>query len=383
MKPLRGWAGALMLAALTSCSGSGVPPEEAHVPRAVPEVGVARIEQEQLVAFAELALACIDRPYPYKPHHVLTSDASLALPRELHPTFYGCFDWHSAVHAHWMLLRLVKTYPELPVAQRVRSRLDPHMAREPLAREAAYFREKGRRAFERPYGWAWLLRLAAEVRTWPDGRGRGWAFNLVPLETEIVGRLREYLQRLDWPIRSGTHSNTAFALAQALDYADAVGDDGLRRLVAERARDYYIEDQSCPVNYEPGGEDFFSPCLLEADLMRRVLSAEEFSAWIDGFLPGLRHGELGPVEAPARVSDPSDPKIAHLDGLNLVRAWCLAGIAAALPEGDPRRTHAAALADLHARTGLAGVLSGHYEGEHWLASFAVYLVTGTGLGEAP
>ena len=383
MKTRRAGALLLTLAVAASCSTPDEPPPSDHVPGPSPAAGVSQISSEQLVAFAELALACIDRPYPYKPHHVLTSDASLALPRTLHPSFYGCFDWHSAVHAHWMLLRLVKTYPDLPVTQRVRARLDPHMAREPLAREAAYFREKGRRAFERPYGWAWLLRLAAEVRTWPGNQGRGWAFNLVPLETEIVGRLREYLERLDWPIRSGTHPNTAFALAQALDYADAVGDDTLRRLATRRARDYYIGDENCPIDYEPGGEDFFSPCLLEADLMRRVLSAEEFSTWIDGFLPGLRTGDLGPVETPARVSDPSDPKIAHLDGLNLVRAWCLAGIATALPEGDPRRTHAAALADIHTRTGLAGVLSGHYEGEHWLASFAVYLVTGAGLDDSP
>lgn len=335
----------------------------------------APVTEAQLTSFAELALACIDRPFPYKPSHVLRSPEDLLLPQRLHPAFFGCFDWHSAVHAHWMLLRLVKTHPELPLAESIRDRLDAHFTPEALATEAAYFSQEGRASFERPYGWAWLLRLAAEIRTWDSDQGRRWAANIAPLESAIAHRYESYLGKLDWPIRTGVHPNTAFALAFAHDYAAVTGNTRLAELIEKRSRDYYFGDASCPVDYEPGGEDFFSPCLLEADLMRRVLPASEFSGWLDRFLPGLATGDLGPLATPAHVSDPSDPKIAHLDGLNLVRAWTLRGIASALPPADPRRAYAARLAAHHTRAGLDGVLSGHYEGEHWLASFAVYLTT--------
>jgi hypothetical protein len=337
------------------------------------------LTESQVETFASLALGCIDRPYPYKPGHVLTGPDSVQEPREYHPVFYGCFDWHSAVHGHWMLVRLLRLYPDHPMADEIRLALDGNLRADAVEVEAVYFRDENRKSFERPYGWAWLLRLAAELRTWQDDDSQRWAGNLAPLEAVIVERLEGYLPKLDWAIRTGVHPNTAFALALALDYAREVGDSTLEDLLMERSLAYYGGDGRCPVDYEPSGEDFFSPCLLEADLMRRVLPAGEYGRWLDGFWPGLKEGRLGSLATPATVSDPSDPKIVHLDGLNLVRAWTLYGCASALADGDARRAVLLAAASRHAEAGLARVASGYYEGEHWLASFAVYLTTRAGL----
>ena len=331
--------------------------------------------EQELGRFVRLALDCVDRPYPYKPAHVLTGSGDLQLPSDLHPVFYGCFDWHSAVHGHWMLLRVLRRWPQHPLAGRIRTVLGRRLTPAALAAEAGYFRHPQRASFERPYGWAWALRLVAELHGWDDPQARIWRDAVRPLEAEIVRAYKSYLPKLSWPIRAGVHPNTAFALALALDYARTVGDAELEALVVRRSRDYFADDTACPVAYEPSGEDFFSPCLLEADLMRRVLPASELGPWLQRFWPGLGRGELGPLARPATVSDPSDPKIVHLDGLNLVRAWTMRGVAAALPREDPRRGPLTRAAALHAEAGLARIASGFYEGQHWLASFGVYLLT--------
>lgn len=334
-------------------------------------------DREQVAVLAELALSCIERPYPYKPGHVLPDKETLREPRVVHPVFYGCFDWHSAVHGHWTLVRLLRLYPDHPLAARIRAALDRQLDAKAFRTEAAYFDEEHTRSFERPYGWAWLLQLAAELERFADDPdGARWRRAIRPLEQAIVARYQDYLPKLSWPIRTGVHPNTAFALALAHDYARLVGNERLEQLVASRARDYYGQDEDCPVAYEPSGEDFFSPCLLEADLMRRILDEKAFRGWVDAFLPGLRKGQLGGLAEPVTVSDPSDPKIVHLDGLNLVRAWTLAGIASALEASGAGRTAAERAARAHTAAGLARVASGHYEGEHWLASFATYLTTG-------
>jgi hypothetical protein len=328
--------------------------------------------------FAELALAGLDREYPNKPADVLDSPKDIRSTRATHPAFFGSFDWHSSVHAHWLLVRLLKTTPGLPDAAQVRSRLDAHLTAANLAAEAAYFGPKDNRSFERMYGWGWVLRLAAELRTWDDPDARRWAANLGPLERTIAGLCGDYLPRLTYPMRTGVHPDTGFALAQVIDYARTTGNQDLERLAADRARHYYLADRDYPVFYEPSGEDFFSSGLNEADLMRRVLPPTEFDAWLDRFIPGLARGDLGNWGTPAVVSDLSDARIVHLVGLNLTRAWTLRGIASALPVGDPRRAALEASADRHQAEGLRYVFSGHYEGEHWLATFAVYLLTGTG-----
>ncbi len=337
-----------------------------------------RLTDAQVQAFAELALEGLFREYPNKPGNVVSGPEDVLSPKAMHPAFYGCFDWHSSVHGHWMLVRLLKLYPDCKVGARIRESLARNLTREKLDAEAAYFEPKENKSFERTYGWAWLLRLAAELRTWDDADGKRWAENLTKLEAEIVSLTKGFLPRLTWPIRTGQHPDTGFALSQFLDYARTVGDRELESLVVARARDFYLADRDYPVSFEPSGFDFFSTGLNEADLMRRVLEPKEFSKWLDGFFPTLRSGTLGNLLTPVVVSDVTDGKLVHLAGLDLVRAWTLHGIASALPEDDPRLPTLRKAVIEHCKVGLPYVFSGDYAGEHWLASFAVYVVTEVG-----
>lgn len=323
---------------------------------------------------AHIALEGITREYPNATGHVLLDAADLRRPRELHPAFYGCFDWHSAVHTHWQLVRLLRLLPALPEAGAIRAALDAHLTPANLSAEAAYFVEPGRRGFERPYGWAWLLKLAEELLRWDDPQARRWSAALTPLAALIEERYLEFLPRLTYPVRSGVHSSTAFGLTFALDYALAAGHGPLGELIAARSLDYYGADRDAPAVWEPGGSDFLSPCLAEADLMRRVLPAEQFAGWLAGFLRGLAAGGPPQLLTPALVSDRSDGQIVHLDGLNLSRAWCMWGVAGALPPNDPRRQVLLAAALRHAEAGLEGVGTGDYMGDHWLGSFALYML---------
>jgi hypothetical protein len=334
----------------------------------------------QLAArFAGLALACVHQEYPSKIAHVLGSDADARVPRELTPAFYGCYDWHSSVHGHWLLARVARLQPEAPFAGEARAALSRSLTADNLAAELRYLEGRGRVSFERPYGLAWLLQLAAELREWNAPEARAWAESVGPLERAAAARIREWLPKLTRPVRVGEHSQTAFALGLVLDWARTAGDSDTEALIQRRSRDFYAADQACPLGYEPSGEDFLSPCLGEADLMRRVLAHTEFARWLDAFLPGLpRDGRAGWL-APGIVTDPTDPKLAHLDGLNLSRAWMLEGIAAGLPERDRRVAAVRAAAAVHREKGSAAVTGEHYEGGHWLGTFAVYLVTGRGL----
>ena len=329
--------------------------------------------------FARLALACVHQEYPNKIAHVMGSDADARPPRELTPAFHGCYDWHSSVHGHWLLARVARLRPEAPFAAEARRALARSLTPENLAAEVRYLEGKGRVSFERPYGLAWLLQLGAELREWDSPEARGWAAALAPLEKASAGRIRDWLPKLTRPIRVGEHSQTAFALGLVLDWARAAGDAETEALVVSRSRDFYGTDRGCPLAYEPSGEDFLSPCLGEADLMRRVLPPAEYARWLAGLLPDLPgDGSSGWLE-PGIVTDPTDPKLAHLDGLNLSRAWMLEGVAAGLPEGDRRITGLRAAARVHREKGLAAVTGEYYEGGHWLGTFAVYLVTGRGL----
>jgi hypothetical protein len=327
--------------------------------------------------FARLALACVHQEYPNKIAHVLTSDADVRPPRELTPAFFGCYDWHSSVHGHWLLARVARLVPGTPLAAEARRALGRSLTPENLAAELRYLDGKGRVSFERPYGLAWLLQLAAELREWDAPRA--WSAALEPLERAAAARIRDWLPKLTHPVRIGEHSQTAFGLGLVLDWARVAGDRETEALVLSRARDYYGRDRDCPLSYEPSGEDFLSPCLGEADLMRRVLAPEEYAPWLDAFLPSLPRDGRADWLVPGVVTDPSDPKLAHLDGLNLSRAWMLEGVAAGLPMGDPRAAALRAAAAVHREKGLAAVTGEHYEGGHWLGTFAVYLVTGRGL----
>lgn len=320
--------------------------------------------------FAGLALAGIGREWPHAYQHLAQRPADVRLPRELHPAFFGCFDWHSAVHGHWTLARVLKLFPTLPSAARIRAALDESLTKEHIAVELAYFQAPGRGSFERPYGWGWLLALAAELRAGTEPSARRWSRAIRPLEKFIAESFRGYLSRLPYPVRTGVHSNTAFALSLALDYARTAADRRLEAAIVSRSGDFYGADASAPVAWEPGGEDFLSPSLAEADLMSRVLPAAEFQRWLARFLPGLASGESRGLMKPPRIYDRLDPKQVHLDGLCLSRSWALHRIASVMPMGGKVST----AAERHARTGLARVSSGDYAGEHWLASFAVYLL---------
>jgi hypothetical protein len=329
--------------------------------------------------FARLALACVDREYPSKIAHVMGGDEDARPPRDLTPAFYGCYDWHSAVHGHWLLARLARLAPASPFAAEARAALARSLTAEKVAAEVRYLEGQGRVSFERPYGLAWLLQLVAELREWDTPEARAMASALEPLERTAARRFTEWLPKLTHPIRVGEHSQTAFAFGLVLDWARANGQGESERLVASRAREYYAADRDCPLGYEPSGEDFLSPCLGEADLMRRVLTPPEFARWLEGFLPRLPRDGRGDWLAPGVVTDPTDPKLAHLDGLNLSRAWMLEGMASGLPPGDARVAGLRAAAALHRETGLKAVTGEHYEGGHWLATFAVYLVTSRGV----
>ncbi len=332
--------------------------------------------------FADLALACVGREYPNKIAHAMNGDEDARPPRALTPVFFGCYDWHSAVHGHWLLARVARTFPRAPFAPRARAALRASFTPEKVAGEVAYLSAPGRATFERPYGLAWLLQLSAELRGWDDPEAAVWAKTLEPLERAAAKRLADWLPKLAYPIREGEHAQTAFAFGLVLDWARASGDAAMERLVSARTRDLYAKDRACPIGYEPSGQDFLSPCLAEADLMRRLLAPPAFAGWLFGFLPGVP-GDGGAAWLPVgTVTDPTDGKLAHLDGLNLSRAWMLDGIITGLPAKDGRLPALRAAREAHAAAGLASVTGVHYEGGHWLGTFAAYLATRRGLPEA-
>jgi hypothetical protein len=337
--------------------------------------GVLKMSEKQASSFAHLALKGIQKEYPNKPGDVLNSEKDVKTPRAMHPAFYGSFDWHSSVHGHWMLVRLLRQFPDLPEKKQIRAVLAEHLTAKNLKVEADYFSRPNAKSFERPYGWAWLLKLAEELHGWDDPDAKEWSKNLKPLADAIVARYLAFFPKQTYPIRSGVHPNTAFGLAFAYGYAQAVGHKELRELIEKRSKSYYGKGAGIPAAWEPDGADFFSPSLMEADLMRRVLPPAEFHVWFGRFLPNLAKGEPKSLLEPATVTDRSDPQIVHLDGLNLSRAWCMRSIAAALPKDDPARKVLAEAATRHAEAALQHVASGDYAGEHWLASFAVYLLS--------
>lgn len=358
-------------------------PESDNAGERLAEFGPERLTGTAASRFAALALDCVLKEYPNKVALRLASDGDLAPPRELTPVFYGCFDWHSAVHGHWLLARLTRRFPEADFAAPAREALDRNLTAERVAGEIAYVSVEGRRGFERPYGLAWLLQLDAELFEWAGDAGVPAADRqragrlremLAPLTANAGERLREFLEKLEHPVRVGEHKQTAFAAGLIHDWARSVDDAPMRALLGERARVWYGKDRDCPVAYEPSGQDFLSPCLAEADFMRRALPAEEFARWLDSFLPA----PLGPTLEPVAVPRDEEDAFGHLHGLHLSRAWMLRGVAQALPEGDPRRAEMTGLAVRNAEAGLAGVDPGNYLGSHWLGSFAVYLLTRRG-----
>ena len=324
--------------------------------------------------FAGLALSHVTREYPNKLEHVLGGDHDLQSPRTLHPVFYGSFDWHSCVHGYWLLARLLRTVPALEPAAQIRALFDAHLRPECVATEVAYLAQPGRGTFERPYGWAWLHMLAAELAQHGTDDAARWSAALQPLADAMTARWLAFLPRSTYPMRVGTHPNTAFAIALSLEYAERAGEHALAQALREAATRWYTDDVDCQA-WEPGGDEFLSPALMEAECMRRVLSAEAFAPWLSRFLPRIAHAQPVTLFTPATVSDRSDGKIAHLDGLNLSRAWCWRHLAATMADDDPRRPVALDAAHRHIDASLSHV-AGDYVGEHWLATFALLALDG-------
>jgi len=321
--------------------------------------------------FARIALANVVREFPGKPDHVLGSAGDARPPRAWHPAFYGSFDWHSCVHMHWLLARVRRLHPRIPERDAIGAVFDAHLTERNVAAECAYLARPESQAFERTYGWAWLLELAHELARSPDSAR--WQRALAPLADAIAARYLAYLPRQRYPLRHGLHANSAFGIAFAIDYARASRHDDLASACLDAARRWFAADRDAPVAWGPSGADFLSPSLMEAEAMRRVLSHDEFGVWFNAFLPGLPAG-FAPF-VPALVDDRSDPFIVHLDGLNLSRAWCMSGIARALPQGDPRASALMASAGAHLAAGLDGVAAADYAGSHWLATFATLAMT--------
>ena len=356
----------------------------AHAPAALAAAALAPasdapLTPEAAARFAALALKCLHQEYPNHISHTLNSAADARPPHELTPAFYGCLDWHSDVHGHWLLVRLLRLYPDAAFAPAARAALDQTFTTVHIDAEASYLRGAGRASFERPYGLAWLLALAAELRRFDDADARRWSAALAPLESEVVRRLESWLPKLHYPIRVGEHDQTAFSFGLISDWAGVAGDGEMRRLLADAAQRFYRNDRSCPLSYEPSGEDFLSPCLAEADFMRRVLEPQAFAHWLTGFLPQIPHGGTRAWLTPGVVTDRSDPKLAHIDGLNLSRAWMLEGIAQGLPPQDARIPSLLAAAASHSAAALPAVTGEYYEGGHWLGTYAVYLTSHAGL----
>lgn len=326
-----------------------------------------------------IVLDNVVREYPNHVMHMLNSDADALPPRVLHPAFYGSYDWHSAVHSHWMLVRALRRFPHAAFAAEIIAVLDRHLTVPNITSECRYFEAPNRTSYERPYGLAWLLQLSAELTEWGNADALRWRDALRPLESLCAQRIREWLPKLGHPIRGGEHSNSAFALALVFDWARTVHDPAMQSSIVEHSRRFYLGDSNAPLGYEPSGHDFLSPALAEADLMRRVLPIEEFGDWFGRFMPQIPVNDDADWLLPVVPSDPSDPKLAHLDGLNLSRAWMLYGIAGSLDPSDLRGGALRNTAQRHADAGTAAINAARYEGSHWLPSFAVYLLSHRGL----
>ncbi len=340
---------------------------------------IVRLEASTANEWGQLVLKGVDTEFPNKLSLVYSNQDQIKSPREHFPAFYGCYDWHSSVHGHWVLVRLLKDQPTIALAPRIREVLSRHLSAPNLKKEAEFFARDEQKTFERMYGWAWFLRLVMELEAWENSDAARWRENLRPLENVLVKRIEGYLPLLTYPIRIGQHTDTAFALGQILDYARATKNEELEGLVVDRANSFYAGDRDYPVHYEPSGHDFFSSCWNEADLMRRVLPQQQYEEWIGSFLPSLTEQLTDGTIAPVSVSDVSDPKLVHLAGLNLHRAWCLRSVATVLRDDHPLRKPLMESAESHLNAGLAYINSGHYEGDHWLATFGLYAIERIGV----
>tara|TARA_R110002049_G_scaffold94023_1_gene231949 strand:- start:1720 stop:2835 length:1116 start_codon:yes stop_codon:yes gene_type:complete len=362
----------VLSAVFLSCNTSEKNKNTANENTKVEIVEKPTLNLKQANRLAQLPLHCMNTEYPNKLNQTIGSATDLKSPKELHPAFYGCFDWHSAVHGHWSLVSLLKQFPELENREEIEQKLLQNISKENIEQELLYFEGAYNKSFERTYGWAWLLKLAEELHTWDNPIAKELELNLLPLTNLVVSKYIEFLPKLNYPIRVGEHPNTAFGMSFAYDYAATLDNEVLAELIENRATDFYIDDQDCPIEWEPSGFDFLSPCLEEAALMKRVLEHEEFRSWINDFLPELSEEDFD--WSVGEVSDRTDGKLVHLDGVNFSRAWSLNYIAQDLPEFK----HLKNLANKHINHSLPSIVGDSYEGGHWLGSFAIYALNSMG-----
>lgn len=324
------------------------------------------LTKKQAISLLELPLACINTEYPNKLGQTIGGKEDIGEPSVLHPAFYGCFDWHSSVHGHWSLVKLLKSFPDIQNAADIKTKLLANISKKNIEAEVVYFEGKHNTSYERTYGWAWLLKLAEEIHSWDDPVAKELKANLQPLTDLVIQRYIDFLPKLKYPIRVGEHTNTAFGLSFAYDYAVALDHQPLKGAIVSRAKEFYIKDNSCPMGWEPSGYDFLSPCLEELDIMRKILSKSSFDVWVQDFMPQLKNKDFDiPV---GEVSDRTDGKLVHLDGLNFSRAWVLYGLANQYPEYE----HLVNIANKHVTYSLPNLVGDSYEGGHWLGSFAIY-----------
>ncbi|WP_298524362.1 DUF2891 domain-containing protein [uncultured Christiangramia sp.] len=346
---------------------------ESILPDALKTIDKVTLNLTEANNLAELPLSCLNTEYPNKLGQTLENAEAMDEPKALHPAFYGCFDWHSSVHAHWSLVSLLKQFPDLEKNEEIREKLKTSLSSENIEGEVAYFNRKESTAYERTYGWAWLLKLSQELKSWEDPLGQELAANLQPLTDLITTRFIEFLPKLNYPVRVGEHTNTAFGLTFAYDYAEATENQELIEVVKKSAQSFFLNDDNCPVSWEPGGYDFISPCLAEVDIMRRVLPKSAFNLWIEDFMPQLKNEDFE-MEV-GEVSDRTDGKLVHLEGLNFSRAWIFSGLANQYPE---KFGHLRALANEHVAYSFPNVSGDAYEGGHWLGTFAIYALQESG-----
>lgn len=360
----------ISLIVMVSCNQKESPSEEVTNIVETLDDSKVNLDLAQANRLAGLPFKCLQTEYPNKTSQVLDTKEDLGSPRELHPAFYGCFDWHSSVHGHWSLVKLLKDFPELNNREEILEKLKQNITEENIQGEIAYFNRKQEYSFSRTYGWTWLLKLQMELNTWQNEDAQQMAKNLQPLTDVLVSRYQEFLPKLLYPIRVGTHNNSAFGMSFAYDYAIHAKNQNLKSSIEEAAKRLYSNDKNCPISWEPDGFDFLSPCLEEVSLMQRILSSEELNSWLDVFLPELKTKEFE-LEV-AKVSDREDGHLIHLDGLNFSRAWVFYRLAKQFPE---KYGHLKQLGDVHLAHSLPSIVDGSYEGEHWLASFALYAMS--------
>lgn len=334
--------------------------------------------RERVDSYLAISLANITREYPHMPFFIATGPGPYPTHREFHPAFYGCFDWHSCVELHWVIVRFLRLDPKASRADEARATLESLLTTDNIAAEVRFFSDPSHRSLERPYGWSWLLTLSQELESWDDADGRRWAEIVRPLAELLATNLTNWLPKLTYPQRTGVHPNIAFGLSRSYDWAvrrAAEGDPTLLRAIETASLGWFRDDAGYPARLEPSGSDFLSPALTEAELMSRLLPAEDFPAWLERFLPGLAQGEPETLFQPATISDPTDGQIAHLHGLNLSRAWALVTLADRLSANDRRREPMMAAAERHADASLPHVAGSDYMVEHWLAAYATLLLS--------